>query len=68
MNQHLKPCPFCGGSDADVELDEFNCLSVACHKCKAFGPPVYVGHLAYDEHESEEQIARDRWNERSVLD
>ena len=38
MDEVLKPCPFCGGTDLDlVDIDE-GYFAIACGLCDAFGP------------------------------
>jgi Lar family restriction alleviation protein len=53
----LKPCPFCGGEELEIEIDdvynEINPVYVVCRGCQADGP--------WDLGESG---AIERWNER----
>jgi len=60
MTEKIKPCPFCGGTDAQTfDMDDGDYTAVACPNCWAWGPCVYVGEM-----EDLEAEAIKRWNER----
>lgn len=52
--QDLKPCPFCGGADLELEEIDEGYYVVACETCDAFGP---MGEG--------EQGAMENWNYRA---
>ena len=55
MDEDLKPCPFCGGTELEIlDIDEGFC-AVACETCDAFGP-MGMGP----------EGAREEWNHRAV--
>lgn len=57
MDQELKPCPFCGGTDLDlVDIGE-GFTAIACNTCDAFGP---MG--------PGEEGAAAEWNERVLVE
>ena len=55
MDQDLKPCPFCGGTDFEIVDIDQGFAAVACNTCDAFGPmgPGEEGAMA-------------EWNERAL--
>lgn len=38
MNEELKPCPFCGATDAEPWTDDYDHDVVFCRHCGATGP------------------------------
>lgn len=59
----LKPCPFCGNSDAFVERADFSSAYVFCNSCSAKGP-TECQEADYEETPGE-RSARHAWNKRT---
>lgn len=38
MKEEIKPCPFCGATDAEVWTDDYGSEVVCCRQCGATGP------------------------------
>lgn len=72
MGNKLKPCPFCGGRNLDLEVDghydedndsyEFYAF-IECNDCKAY---LSNKHLPDDEEEAKEEITA-IWNKRTEI-
>ncbi|RYC10140.1 Lar family restriction alleviation protein [Ciceribacter ferrooxidans] len=61
----LKPCPFCGQSDAFVERRDFSSAYVFCNACSAKGPTQYPEDNDGDEDEPGGRAAIRAWNKRT---
>ncbi|MDX1150173.1 Lar family restriction alleviation protein [Sinorhizobium meliloti] len=59
----LKPCPFCGQSDAFVERADFSSCYVFCNSCSANGP-IECQEADYEETPGERAAIRS-WNKRT---
>jgi len=59
----LKPCPFCGQSDAFVERADFSSSYVFCNSCSAKGP-TECQDSDYEETPGERAAIRS-WNKRT---
>lgn len=60
MTEKLKPCPFCGGTDIEVESSDYGGPYVFCNDCGALGPPTRWTDETADDHAR----ARALWNTR----
>lgn len=65
MNEHLKPCPFCGSSEIQLTAQVMGMnvaredLMVQCMDCDAIGP-----QISSNENESKHK-AIEAWNKRA---
>ncbi len=73
MSEELKPCPFCGGTDLDVD---FEGGFVSCNSCDTYGPNVdnewtpERGLIDEDDDDEAKQIrakAVELWNNRAKV-
>lgn len=60
-----KPCPFCFGTDLDINEDEGGDVSVYCEECQAEGPATRVGCRDDEEDIDLESEAWELWNNRN---
>ena len=67
MSEELKPCPFCGGTDIAISVDENQGNkwgSAVCYSCSAVGPEVRTGYETYPEASWRAEAAAE-WNRRA---
>ena len=67
MSEELKPCPFCGGADIAISVDENQGNkwgSAVCFSCSAVGPEVRTGYETYPEASWRAEAAAE-WNRRA---
>jgi Lar family restriction alleviation protein len=65
--RELLPCPFCGGNDVAISVDENQGNkwgSAVCFSCSAVGPEVRTGYETYPEASWRAEAAAE-WNRRS---
>ena len=66
-NEELLPCPFCGGADIAISVDENQGNkwgSAVCFSCSAVGPEVRTGYETHPEASWRAEAAAE-WNRRA---
>lgn len=71
-NDNVRPCPFCGSGDIELQNTHRACYVVVCLGCDAevhgesFGVYLKSENLTMRHHKSAKQSALEKWNRRAT--